>query len=70
MQGRYSVLVVNNNKVESRQIVPGPRSGDMWVIGDGLKADEKIIIDGLQKVRNGSDVRATEIEFKSQTLTN
>jgi membrane fusion protein (multidrug efflux system) len=62
--------VVNNNIVESRQIVPGPRSGDMWVISEGLNAGDKIIIDGIQKVRNGSDVKATEVEFESQTLAN
>lgn len=70
LQGQYSVLVVNNNKVESRQIVPGARSGDLWIIKEGLKAGDKIVIDGLQKVRNGSEVNATEIEFKSQTTPN
>ena len=71
LQGDYSVFVVNSdNKVESRQIIPGSKSGDLWVINEGLKAGEKIIIDGLQLVRNGSEVRATEIEFKSQTTPN
>jgi membrane fusion protein (multidrug efflux system) len=71
LQGQYSVFVVNNeNKVESRQIVSGNKSGDYWVVSEGLKAGEKIIIDGIQKVRNGSEVNATEIEFKSQTKSN
>jgi membrane fusion protein (multidrug efflux system) len=71
LQGQYSVFVVNKeNKVESRQIVSGNKSGDYWVIEDGLEAGEKIIIDGIQKVRNGSEVEATEIEFKSQTKSN
>lgn len=70
LQGQYSVLVVNNNKVESRQIVTGPRSGDQWIIKEGLKAGDKIIIDGLQKVRNGSAVNATVTEFQSQRSPN
>jgi membrane fusion protein (multidrug efflux system) len=71
LQGQYSVFVVNSeNKVESRQIVAANKSGDYWVISEGLKAGEKIIIDGIQKVRNGSAVEATEIEFKSQTKSN
>ncbi len=70
LQGQYSVLVVSNNKVEMRQVVVGPKSGDMWIIREGLNAGDKIIIDGIQKVRNGSDVKATEVEFESQTLAN
>lgn len=70
LQGQYSVLVVKNNKVETRQVAVGTRSGDMWIIKEGLQAGDKIIIDGLQKVRNGSEVNATEIEFVSQTAAN
>jgi len=71
LQGQYSVFVVNaENKVESRQVVQGDKSGDFWIINDGLKAGEKVIVDGLQKVRNGSVVNATAIEFKSQTKSN
>jgi membrane fusion protein (multidrug efflux system) len=71
LQGQYSVMVVNSeNKVESRSVVPGMKNGDLWVIDEGLNAGEKIIIDGLQKVRNGSEVDPTEIEFTSQTETN
>ena len=71
LQGQYSVFVViNDNKVESRQIVTGSKSGDLWVINEGLKAGDKIIIDGLQKVRNGFEVKATEIEFQSKTKSN
>lgn len=71
LQGQYSVFILNNeNKIEARQIVPGMKSGDMWVIDEGLKAGEKVVIDGVQKVRNGSVVQASEIEFKSQTNPN
>jgi membrane fusion protein (multidrug efflux system) len=68
LQGQRSVFVVNNeNKVENRQIVTGRTSGDMWIIDDGLQAGDKVIIDGIQKVRNGVAVDATEIEFISQS---
>jgi membrane fusion protein (multidrug efflux system) len=67
LQGQYSVFVVNSeNKVESKQIETGSTSGDLWIIKDGLKAGDKVIIDGIQKVRNGVEVEATEIEFISQ----
>lgn len=71
LQGQYSVFVVNNeNKVESRQIVTGNKSGDLLIIDKGLNTGEKIIIDGLQKVRNGIEVIPTEIEFQSKTTSN
>ncbi len=71
LQGQYSVMVVkDDNTVESRPIEPGMKKGDLWIINEGLKAGEKIIIDGLQKVRNGSAVEASLIEFNSQTESN
>lgn len=67
LQGQYSVFVVGDDKVvENRQIVAGIKIGDLWVIQDGLKVGEKVIIDGIQKVRNGVPVDPTIIEFESQ----
>lgn len=71
LQGQYSVFVVNSeNKVEIKQVETGNKSDDFWIINSGLNSGDKIIIDGLQKVKNGSDVKATEIEFISQTKSN
>lgn len=67
LQGQYSVFVVNSeNLVENRQITAGARIGDYWVVHDGLKKGEKIIIDGIQKVRNGVPVVPELIAFESQ----
>jgi len=67
LQGQFSVFVVNaENVVENRQITAGARINDFWVINAGLKKGEKIIIDGIQKVRNGVPVNPTLIEFESQ----
>ena len=71
LQGRYSVFVVNNeNKVELHQVTIGKKIDDLWIINEGLKAGDKIIINGIQKVRNGVEVEATEIKFKSQSNSN
>jgi len=68
LQGQHSVYVVNDtNKVESRQITAGERIGDMWLINDGLKAGEKIVIDALQKVRTGLEVTPKVTIFQSQS---
>ena len=71
LQGQFSVFVINDeNKVETRQIVAGAKIDDFWVIEDGLKAGEKVVIDGIQKVKPGVEVDATDIEFESQSNSN
>lgn len=70
LQGQYSVFVVGaDNVVENRQITAGVRIGDLWVVNSGLKKGEKIVIDGIQKVRNGSQVVPELIEFESQVAS-
>ena len=66
LQGKYSVFVVGNDSiVSSKEIVPKTKIGDMLVINEGLNAGDKIIIDGIQKIRNGVKVNASVVEFKS-----
>jgi len=68
MQGLFSVYLVNDsNKIESRRIITSAKLDDYYLVKEGLKAGEKIVIDGLQKVRPGMEVSPTVIEFKSQS---
>jgi membrane fusion protein, multidrug efflux system len=54
LQNLYSVAVVGaGNKVEFRNVKVGPRVGGLWVIEEGLKPGEKVVVEGLQKVREG-----------------
>jgi membrane fusion protein, multidrug efflux system len=56
--GDAVVLVVGDgNKAEPRTLTTGPAVGDQWVITAGLKAGERVIVDGLQKVRPGMTVQ-------------
>lgn len=56
-QGTNQVVVVTaDNKVEVRNVTTGPRSGSDWVILDGVKKGERVIVEGLQKVRAGMTV--------------
>jgi membrane fusion protein (multidrug efflux system) len=67
LQGRYSVYAVNDsNKVETIQITPGQKIDDYIVVTEGLKPNDKIVIDALQKVQTGMVVSPTVIEFQSQ----
>ena len=54
VQGRYLVAVVSaENKVAIKQVKVGQRFGQLWVIEEGLKAGEKVVAEGTQKVRDG-----------------
>ena len=57
LQNLYSVAVVGaDNKVEFRNVKVGPRVDSLWVIEEGLKPGEKVVVEGLQKVRDGAVV--------------
>jgi membrane fusion protein, multidrug efflux system len=57
IQGRYQVAVVGpDNKVDLRWVKVGERTGSLWVVEEGLKLGEQVIVEGLQKVRAGMPV--------------
>jgi len=56
-QGSAQVAVVNaENKVEMRTVTTGPRYGTDWVVTAGLRAGERVVAEGLQKIRGGQTV--------------
>ena len=60
LQGQFSVVVVSaESKVETRSVKPGPRVGNLWILEEGVKPGEKVIVEGMQKVRDGMVVVAT-----------
>jgi RND family efflux transporter MFP subunit len=59
VQGTYQLGVVGaDGKAEIRPVKVGPRIGTDWVITSGLKPGEKVIVEGLQKIRSGAPVVA------------
>jgi membrane fusion protein, multidrug efflux system len=57
LQGSYQVAVVDeNNKVSIRPVKMGERIGAMWEVTEGLKPGDKVVVQGLQKAREGSTV--------------
>jgi RND family efflux transporter MFP subunit len=61
LQGNFQVAVVDqNNKVSIRPVKTGERIGAMWQITDGLKAGDKVVVEGVQKAREGSTVTVKE----------
>jgi RND family efflux transporter MFP subunit len=59
VQGSYQLGIVGaDGKAEIRPVKVGPRVGTDWVITSGLKSGEKVIVEGLQKIKSGSAVVA------------
>src|ERR1043166_8474011 len=59
VQGAYQIGIVgSDNKAEIRPVKVGARTGTDWVISSGLKAGEKVVVEGLQKIKAGLPVTA------------
>jgi membrane fusion protein (multidrug efflux system) len=58
LQNLYSVAVVQDGKVAFRNVKVGQRVGSLWVIEDGLKAGEQVVVEGLQRIQEGMAVSA------------
>ncbi len=62
-KGNPYVLVVDpNDKVEQRMITADHAIGDKWLVTDGLKNGDRVIVEGLQRVRPGVPVKV--VPFK------
>jgi membrane fusion protein (multidrug efflux system) len=56
-QGTYSVVVVTpDNKATIRPVSVAQTVGDMWIIKEGVEPSDRVIVEGFQKVREGSPV--------------
>ncbi len=61
-RGDASAMVVGEgDKVEVRQITATQAIGDKWLVTEGLKTGDRVIISGLQKVKPGVQVKAQEV---------
>jgi membrane fusion protein (multidrug efflux system) len=67
VQGSFMVAVVGaDNKVDIRRVKPSEKVGSLWVIDEGLKPGEKVIAEGIQKVRQGMVVAPKHVEAEAQ----
>ena len=57
LQGGYQVAAVDDeNKVGIRTVKVGDRVGTEWIIAEGLKPGDRVVVEGVQKVRPGMQV--------------
>jgi membrane fusion protein (multidrug efflux system) len=60
IQGRYNVYIIDDsNRVDLRAVTVGPKYNNFRLITEGLAAEERVVYEGLQKIRAGVVVRPT-----------
>jgi len=57
--GEFFVFVVNDNKVHQQKVTLGQRIGDKVIVKDGLKENETVVTDGVQKLKDSSAVNVS-----------
>jgi membrane fusion protein, multidrug efflux system len=63
LQGSYQVAVVgNDNKVSIRPVKVGERVGTQWIVDEGLKPGERVVAEGVQKVKAGMTVNPKPVK--------
>ncbi|MBC8019498.1 MAG: efflux RND transporter periplasmic adaptor subunit [Verrucomicrobia bacterium] len=66
-KGQATVMVVGTEeKVEQRVIMTDRTVGDNWLVSEGLKAGDRVIVEGLQKARPGTPVKALPFGAKPE----
>ena len=67
LQGSYQVAVVgSDHKVSMRAVKPGATVGTMWVIDEGLKPGEQVVVEGLQQIREGTLVTPKPVHLSGE----
>jgi membrane fusion protein (multidrug efflux system) len=67
LQGSYQVAVVGaDNTATIKVVTVGPREGNMWVIEKGLNPGDKVVVEGIQRVRTGMKVAPKEASAETQ----
>jgi len=62
LQNLYSVAVVDGSgKVAFRNVKVGPRVESLWIIEEGLRAGERVVVEGLQRIQDGMMVTAKPV---------
>ncbi len=60
LQGNYQMAVVDaQNKIHIQPVQVGERTGTQWIIESGLNPGDRVVVEGLQKVRDGVTVTTT-----------
>ena len=62
LDNTFVTVVTDDDKAESRQVKLGSKIGAMWLVQDGLSANDRIVVEGIDKAKQGSLLEVTMIE--------
>lgn len=67
LAGKPNVMVVNaDDVVEKRQIEVDRAVGAFWLLKSGLKAGDRVMVDGFQRAKSGDKVKPAEVDLKAR----
>jgi len=67
LQGGYQVAVVSSgNKASIRPVKAGEKVGTMWVIDEGLKPGDQVVVEGIEKLKDGTPIVPKPANLQSE----
>jgi membrane fusion protein (multidrug efflux system) len=70
VQSKFLVAVVgSDNKVVIRPVVVGEKTGTEWIVSEGLKPGDRVVAEGIQKVKEGQQVNPKPYQPSPTTAT-
>ena len=67
LQGGYQIaLLGSDSKTTIRSVKAGEKVGTMWVIDDGLKPDDQVVVEGVEKVKDGTTVVPKAVNIQAE----
>ncbi|MCC5464685.1 efflux RND transporter periplasmic adaptor subunit [Pelosinus baikalensis] len=62
LENTFVTVVTKDYKAESRSVKMGNKVGNMWIVEEGLTVDDCIVVEGIDKVKQGTTLKVTMIE--------
>ena len=62
LENTFIIVVTNDNKAESRQVKMGDKVGNLWLVEDGLTVNDRVVVEGVDKIKEGTPLTVTMME--------
>lgn len=67
LDNTFVIVVTDDNKAESRQVKLGNKIGGMWLVEEGLSDTDRVVVEGIDKAKQGTDLQVTMLQPDTQT---
>jgi membrane fusion protein (multidrug efflux system) len=59
LDSTFVTVVTGDNKAESRQVKMGEKVGNLWIVEEGLMANDVVVVEGVDKAKQGAELKIT-----------